>query len=119
MTERKLAEIALQESEQRFRQLADHLNEVFWITTANGDCVEYVSPAFETIWGQPCEVLKEHPEAWIEAIHPQDRPKVRKVFAQSTSEGSFAIRYRIIRPDGNIRWIYDRGYPVHDAQGQV
>jgi len=119
VTERKLAEIALQESEQRFRQLADHLNEVFWITTANGDCVEYVSPAFETIWGQPCEVLKEHPEAWIEAIHPQDRPKVSKVFAQSTSEGSFAIRYRIIRPDGNIRWIYDRGYPVHDAQGQV
>src|SRR5690606_11606430 len=56
VTERKLAEMALQESEQRFRQLADHLNEVFWITTADGDHFEYVSPAFETIWGLPCEV---------------------------------------------------------------
>jgi len=119
VTERKLAELALQESEQRFRQLADHLNEVFWITTADGDRFEYVSPAFETIWGHPCHVLMERPEVWTEAIHPQDRPKVRKAFAQSATEGNFAIRYRIIRPDGNIRWIYDRGYPVHDAQGQV
>ena len=119
VTERKLAEMALQESEQRFRQLADHLNEVFWITTADGDHFEYVSPAFETIWGLPCEVLKEHPEAWTDAIHPQDRPHVSKAFAQSAAEGNFALRYRIVRPDGNIRWIYDRGYPVHDAQGNV
>ena len=119
VTERKRAELALQESEHRFRQLADHLHEVFWITTADGDHFEYVSPAFEAIWGRKREELHEHPEIWTLAIHSDDRARVRKAFVQSATQGNFAIRYRIVRSDGNIRWIYDRGYPVRDTEGNV
>ncbi len=119
VTERKLAELALQESEQRFRQLADHLNEVFWITTANGDHFEYVSPAFETIWGRSRADLQQNPELWNEAIHPDDRDRVRQAFAKHATQGKFEIRYRILRPDGSMRGIYDRGYPVRDADDKV
>ncbi len=119
VTERKLAELALQESEQRFRQLADHLNEVFWITTADGDQFEYVSPAYEEIWGRSREALMQKPETWNDAIHPEDRQRVRDAFAAQAAKGNFEIRYRIVRPDGSMRWIYDRGYPVRDADNNV
>jgi PAS domain S-box-containing protein len=77
-----------------------------------------VSPAYEEIWGRPVEELYEDPTSWIEAIHPDDRARVaRGVFEHDLVE--YDAEYRITRPDGEVRWVRDRAYPVTDERGEV
>ncbi len=76
ITERREAERAVEESQQRFRQLAEHINEVFWITDPTKDRIIYISPGYEETWGRSCESLYASPYSWMEAIHPEDRPRV-------------------------------------------
>ena len=82
---RKRAEKQLRESEERFRQLAEHIDEVFWLNDSSG-AVIYASPAYERIWGRTCESLYVSPRSWIDAIHPEDRRRVRKAVAQTYPE---------------------------------
>jgi PAS domain S-box-containing protein len=118
--ERRGAETRLRESEERFRQLAEHIQEVFWMTTAEGAHVIYVSPTYEEIWGRGRQSLYEHPEEWLQAVHEEDRERVAAAFRQeSLAAGGFDQEYRIIRPDGSVRWIRDRGFPVRSEQGNV
>jgi PAS domain S-box-containing protein len=119
ITPLKQAEAALRESELKFRQIAAAINEVFWITTPQLDEMLYVSPAYETIWGRTCESLYQSPKGWIEAIHPDDRDNVHRVAATKRKHGDFDVIYRIVRPDGSMRWIHDRGFPVRDAAGKI
>jgi two-component system sensor kinase FixL len=118
--ERWETEAKLRESELRFRQLAENIQEVFWMTSADGVDVLYVSPGFEKIWQRPCADLYRQPQMWLEAIHPEDRDRA---FALYTPEhlalGQFDIEYRVVRPDGSVRWIHDRGFPVRDESGRV
>jgi PAS domain S-box-containing protein len=117
ITERKNAERALRESETRFRQLVENLNEVFWINDVDGSSV-YVSPAYERIWGRSCESLYAEPKSWRENIHPEDRSRMEATFASDPgSTGDYT--YRIVRPDGTLRWIRDRGFPVRNEKGEV
>jgi len=116
--ERRWAETALRESEERFRQLAENIREVFWVTNPSKDKMIYVSPAYETIWGRPIAHLLESPRSWMDAIHPQDCARVSEAVARQT-ERNYDEEYRIIRPDGKIRWIHDRAFPVRNAAGQV
>ena len=118
VTERKQAEEALRESEQRFRQLAENIHEVFWMVSFNRPEMIYVSPAYEEIWGRSCESLYEQPRSWISAVHPDDRDRVIAALDLPT-QGEYNVEYRVVRPDGSIRWIRDRGFPVHDQQGKV
>jgi PAS domain S-box-containing protein len=119
ITERRRAETALRRSEERFRQLADTIHEVFWMSNADASVIEYVSPAYESIWGRTCESLYAMPEQWIEAIHELDRNRVLGDALPKHAIGLFDVEYRIVRPDGSIRWIRDRGFPVRDDNGQV
>ena len=75
--ERLRSERALRDNEQRFRQLAENIREVFWMTDPSKNQMLYVSPAYEKIWGRSCASLYENPTAWLEAIHPEDRERVR------------------------------------------
>jgi PAS domain S-box-containing protein len=111
--ERQQAAIDLRESEEKFRQLAENIQEVFWICELPTFELSYVSPAFQTIWGIPWEAGCQDPQAWLNTIHPEDRERVATAYFEKTHLGLFDEEYRIYRPDGSIRWIRDRGFPVH------
>jgi PAS domain S-box-containing protein len=116
---RKLAEQALWESEQRFRQLAGRIPDIFWITEWPERRVAYVSPAFEAVAGFPAAALYLDSGAWSRAVHPEDRPQAQRAFMAGLEAKGFDIEYRICRPDGGIRWIRDIGSPVRDKNGQA
>jgi PAS domain S-box-containing protein len=119
ITDRKEAERALSESEQRFRQLSENIQEVFWMTNGDGDEILYVSPAYEKVWGRKLADLYADPGAWEAAIQPLDRERVKAVFTpEKLMRGEYDIEYRITRPDGSMRWIRDRGFPVRDEDGR-
>ncbi len=119
LTERKKSEIALLESEARFRQLAESITEVFWLTTPEKATMLYVSPAYETVWGKSCHSLYSNPASWLDAIHPDDQPRIAAAMRHTQTEGRYCEQYRIIRPDGTIRWIEDRAFPVKDHAGRI
>ncbi len=108
----------LRESAERFRQLAENINEVFWMTDPEKRTMLYISPAYATIWGRTCESLYVQPEGWLEAIHPEDRARVA-LAASRQVDGSYDEVYRIDRPDGTQRWVRDRAFPVRNAAGIV
>ena len=111
---------SLRESEQRFRQLAENIREVFWMLDPRTQRVLYVSPAFESVWGRSCESVYANARAFLEAVHEEDRPRVRAAYGDETeAEPPLEDEYRIVRPDGSIRWIRDRGFPIRDEAGQL
>jgi PAS domain S-box-containing protein len=116
-TKRAHAEQVLRESEERFRQLAENIQEVFWMTSSHK--ILYVSPAYERIWGRPRTALYENPRSWIDAIHPDDRGQILQAAKVIEKGGSYDETYRIQRPDGTVRWIHDHAFPVRDDQGEI
>jgi PAS domain S-box-containing protein len=119
ITERKEAEHALQVSEEKFRQLAENIHEVFWVTSPAADEVLYVSPAYEQIWGRPRDSRYQHPASWLEAVHPDDRELAHLALATQMQGESFESEYRIRTPDGQEKWIRDRAFPIRDQGGQL
>jgi PAS domain S-box-containing protein len=119
ITDRKRMETALRESEEQFRQVTEHIQEVFWLSDTLKNEVLYISPAYESIWGRSCQSLYRSPRSWLEAIHPQDRERVLEAALTKQTLGIYDEEYRIIRPDGSTRWIRDRAFPIHDDSGAV
>jgi PAS domain S-box-containing protein len=119
VTDRTRAARILQESEERFRQLAENIHEVFWITDLATGKTIYVSPAYESIWGRTCASLYEAPESWASSIRQEDRERVTQAARANKSLGTYDEEFRIVRPDGTERWIRDRAYPVHSVNGTV
>jgi PAS domain S-box-containing protein len=119
ITARIQVEYALRDSEERFRQMAEHIREVFWVYGIEEERNLYVSPAYVEVWGRPIHGLHERPLDWIEAVHPDDRPRIQAAHLAKQRLGHFDEEYRIVRPDGTIRWIWDRGFPIHDEAGYV
>ena len=119
ITDRKLRDESLRLSEARFRQLAENIDEVFWISNAAKNEIIYVSPAYEKIWARSCASLYRTPFEWADAIHPEDRARMLLAICQKQIIGTYDEEYRVIRPDGKIRWIHDRAFPIKDESGQV
>ena len=114
----KWAQAARQESEQRLRQLTDNIDEVLWLRDVQTGQILYVSAAFATVWGIARDQLYEQPYAFVESVHPEDRDRVLEA-VQQHSEGDFDEEYRIVRPDGQARWIRARTFPIRNEAGKV
>lgn len=120
ISERKQAEAALVASEERLRQLAENMQQVFWMYSIDRTPI-YVSPAFEQIWGQPCDRWYAYPGIWLASVHPEDSDRVYAAFQQFQTNPNccFNEEYRLIRPDGDVRVIQDQAFPIRDPQGQI
>jgi two-component system cell cycle sensor histidine kinase/response regulator CckA len=120
ITALKQAEAELRQSEQRFRLMAETIQDVFWIATPRIGKTVYVSPGFEYIWGRTSEALYRNPKLFLDTVHPEDRERVKtEIIAARERSIPWSHEYRIIRPDGTVRWIQNRGFPVRDDQGRV
>ena len=145
MSERKRAEVALRQahdelerrvqertaelvdsqqelaaSEEQFRQMAESIQEVFWLLDVRTGQALYVSPAFEAIWGRPGQTLHNGLDQWLATLHPDDRDIVQRDFERGVRTGMFTpLEYRILWPDGTVRWIRDSAWGIRDARGRV
>ncbi|WP_424354936.1 PAS domain-containing protein [Methanobacterium sp. MBAC-LM] len=109
ITEHKKTENALKESEEKFRQIAENMGEVFWAIDPKTGEVIYVSPVYQWVWGRTCQSLYENHESWIEAIHPEDRDRTVEMIwrgSDNIDEAKEGFEYRVIRPDGKIIWVW-------------
>ncbi len=99
-----------------FYELAENFQDVFWVRALDTGRIIYISPAYERIWGRSCQSLYDNPETFLDAIHPDDRERVRTARTR-LPEGPYDEEFRIIRPDGAVRWIRSRAFPFrHGVQ---
>ena len=120
MKERQRAEENLRKSEERFREMAEHIREAFWLYDWEKRKVIYISPAYEVIWGRSIEDLYKRDDEWDESVHPDDLEYARDSFERIIQTGGGEQReYRIVHPDGSVRWVSDRGFAIKNKTGQV
>jgi PAS domain S-box-containing protein len=107
------AQAALRESDDRFRQLAEHVRDVFWLLDVSTEQVLYLNDAFRTVFGRPTQPVYDNPNAWLDAVHAEDRLAIEDLHA-SIANGidNWDVEYRIVRPDGEVRWLHERAFPV-------
>jgi PAS domain S-box-containing protein len=119
VTERRRAQMSLLESEERFQQMANNIQEIFWMIDAETKRALFVNPAYETITGRSCESLHENPTSYEELIHTEDRVHVLSKLTEATRSGHFNERFRIVSAQGELRWVWVRGVPIRDAEGKI
>lgn len=111
---------ALQKSEKMFRVLIETIEDVFWVSDPSIQNILLASPAYEKVWGKPLQDLYEVPRQFLESVHPEDKNRFMEYFEKFHTQGTgYSLEYRIIRPDGSIRWIFERAYPIHDSKGNL
>lgn len=113
---RAVTEAQLRDSQQLFEVLAETVEQVLWISDGTRSRIHFVSPAFDRIWGRSRNSLYSDPRAWMEGVHPEDRERVLKAYVSPTP---YEQEYRVVRPDGEVRWVYSKALPVRDADGVV
>jgi PAS domain S-box-containing protein len=109
----------LKHTQARFVDIAETIDEVFWMADAGVTRMIYVSPGYERVWGRSCASLYEDPRSFIAAVHPEDRDRITLDLLCQRDGLPFDHEYRIVRPDGRVVWIWDRGFPVRSPDGAV
>ncbi len=115
---RQRAEVSLRENEEKFRLLAEHIEDVFWMSTPGVTEMLYISPAYEKLWGKTRQSLYNSPKSFIDSVHPDDKDKLSEGLKEH-ADGKWDFDYRILRPDGSVRWIRDRGFPITNEDGAL
>ena len=115
----RLIQDDLRDSEERFRQLTDNIDDVFWMFSVPGRELVYVSPAYAAIWGRSDAALRANPGDWLDAVHPDDRAHVGAQWERLADQAHYDEEFRINAADGQVRWVRDRLFPVRDTRGDV
>ena len=110
---------AFQDNVQDFQEMAENIQEIFWILDPRTKKATFVNPAYETITGRSCQSLIDEPSSYEQAIHPEDRSRVLTKLAEAERSGHFDERFRIVRPAGEVRWVWVHGFPRKDAHGNI
>jgi PAS domain S-box-containing protein len=110
---------AFEDNVQDFQEMSEHIQEIFWILDPRTKKATFVNPAYETITGRSCESLIDEPSSYEQAIHPEDRSRVLTKLAAAAQSGHFDERFRIVRPDGEVRWVWVHGFPRKDVSGKI
>jgi PAS domain S-box-containing protein len=113
------AEQSFYESEERFRQMAEHFEDALWLTDKNIHKVLYINPAYERIFRRTCESMYERLAAFLDVIHPEDRSSVERALERERNGDHGPVEYRIVWPDGSVRWILHRSFPMRNTEGDV
>ena len=108
-----------EQNEEKFRLIAENVGEVIWLRSADNSRILYINPAYEKVWGRTCESLYNNPESFIDSVYDPDKPGVFAAFEKSMRTNTFDEVYRIVQPDGKIRWIHSRSFPVRDSDGDI
>ncbi len=116
---RKQTESLLRISEKLFTQLTEGIREVLWMTNVEKTEMLYISPGYERIWGRTRDSLYASPRSWANAIHPEDRDRVLRAALTEQVGNQYDQEYRIVRPDGTLRWIHDRAFPILEKNENV
>jgi len=119
ISSRREAERALRESDERYRQMADNIREVYWMLDAGSKHILSINPAYETLTGRSLETLRANPTSYQELFHPEDRVRVLTRLEEAGETGQIDEEFRIIRPDRAVRWVSVHGFAVRDAAGVV
>jgi PAS domain S-box-containing protein len=119
VSSRREAERALRESDERYRQMADNIQEVYWMLDAGSKHILSINPAYETLTGRSLATLRDNPISYQELFHPEDRVRVLTRLEEAGETGQIDEEFRIIRPDRAVRWVSVHGFPVRDAAGVV
>jgi PAS domain S-box-containing protein len=108
-------EFERREREEKLHQIRENVTDVVWMSSLATDEIEFISDAYEEVWGRPPETLCEDPRSFVDAIHPDDRDRVREALEEQRHRpDEYEETYRVVRPDGEVRWIHDRSSGVYD-----
>ncbi len=116
--ERKEAEERLKASEETFRQLAENINEVLWLTDWKTRKLLYISKTYETVYGVSCESLYENSRSWSQNIHPEDLDRITIAYQQKAEKGEYDVEYRL-QVNGEVKWVRDRAFPIKNEKGEI
>jgi PAS domain S-box-containing protein len=119
ITEQSHVQEALRSSEEKFRQLAENIHQVFWLVDARTNQTLYLSPAYEQVWGRTCDSAYQDPDSWLASVHPDDREQARQLSAAQARREPVTAEYRIQTPDGQEKWIRNRAFPICGPDGQM
>ncbi|WP_409266412.1 response regulator [Massilia sp. BHUDP2] len=112
-------QVQLRDSEERFRQITDNIDDVFWMFAVPEGDLEYVSPAYSDVWGGSLDALRQRPGSWLDAVHPEDRERIAQRWRQLEQAPHYDDEFRILGPDGRTHWVRDRLFAVRNARGEV
>jgi PAS domain S-box-containing protein len=120
ITRRRLYEFKLKMREEIFQLMANNINEVFWIIDPLNGQLIYMSPSYKFIWGENTDLLFQNPRAWIQSIVEEDRERfIEHIFGNKSSKWHESLEFRLLRPDGEIRWILTRAFPVINENKEI
>src|SRR5438309_1300375 len=104
---------------EQARSMIDTLPDVVWLIEAPSHEVLYVSPAVEQIFGRTPEEFYASPALWGDSLHPEDRARLLQRWNEAVAGEPWNEAYRVVKPDGEVRWLESRGRAVHDDTGKV
>lgn len=112
-------QVELRDSEERFRQITDNIDDVFWMFSVPDGQLVYVSPAYTDVWGGNADALRERPDVWLDAVHLDDRERIAQHWRQLQQTPHYDDEFRILGPGGRTHWVRDRLFAVRNARGEV